>query len=182
MSNITNSLKWLPITHLTTDYNDKFMLKQAYTYAGGSPDPRTKNGAVLVNSEKFIIGYSANRFPRRVQETTERLNNRKIKLQIIVHAEHAAILHAARFGKATTESTLYCPFYACNECSKAIIEAGIVRVVGHAQLMSKASDHTEWVKSIILGWQLMIEAGVECCLYDGYLGLSTRFNGKDIVI
>jgi len=46
------------------------------------------------------------------------------------HAERNAILHAAKHGIATDTSTLYCYCgMPCMECMKAIISAGIKRVV-----------------------------------------------------
>ena len=101
---------------------------------------------------------------------------------MIVHAELSAILEAAKKGLSTFNTTLYCPFYSCNECAKAIINSGIKKVIGHAQLMCLASQHTTWIDSIILGWSLLHESGVECYLYDGKFDLNTRFNGKDISI
>lgn len=182
MSDVDSHLGWLPSYSLTTSLDDRDTLKLAYQYANDSPDPRTKNGAVLINSEKHLIGCAANRFPIRIQETPERLHNRQIKLQMIVHAEQGAILHAARMGKVTYGSTLFCPFYACSECAKTIIEARIIRVVGHAQLMAIARDHNVWRQSIVTGFEMMIEAGVELCLYDGHLGVLARFNGENITV
>ena len=101
---------------------------------------------------------------------------------MVVHAENSAIFNAARNGKSTRETTLYCPFYACSECAKAIIQSGVIKVVGHAQLMALAGSHTTWVESIVNAWEMMAEAGVECCLYDGEIGVTTRFNGQDIAV
>ena len=182
MSNITSNLNWLPHYTLTTSPDDGYMLRRAYLYANQSPDPRTKNGAILVNSDGHIISCSANCFPRGVQKTQERLNDRDIKLAMIIHAELGAILDAAKWGKVTKNSTLYCPFYACSECSKAIIGADIRRVTGHAQLMAHAQNHEYWQQSIILGFEMMHEAGIELLLYDGNLGVLSRFNGENVAV
>lgn len=45
------------------------------------------------------------------------------------HAEMNAICNAARHGTAIEGSTLYCKMEPCYTCAKAIINAGIVRVV-----------------------------------------------------
>jgi dCMP deaminase len=45
------------------------------------------------------------------------------------HAELNAIANAARFGVALDGSTLYCHMTPCYTCAKAIINAGIKRVV-----------------------------------------------------
>jgi len=45
------------------------------------------------------------------------------------HAELNAIVNAARFGVAIDGATLYCKMVPCYTCAKAIINAGIKRVV-----------------------------------------------------
>jgi cytidine deaminase len=47
----------------------------------------------------------------------------------IVHAEMAALMTAAREGRAVKHSTIYTTTYPCHECARLIIAAGIVRVV-----------------------------------------------------
>ncbi len=123
-----------------------------------------------------------NRFPNGIAETKSRLTDKNEKYKRIIHAETSAIFNAARNGCLTRETILYCPFYSCCECAKAIIQSGVTKVVGHAQLMALAGGHTTWVESIVDGWEMMSEAGVECCLYDGEVGLTTRFNGEDIAV
>lgn len=184
MISIKDRLSWLkyPFT-LTSDHLHLQMLRKAYEYANSnSPDPSTRNGAVLVSLYHGILSYGVNRFPNGIAETKSRLTDKATKYRMVVHAENGAIFNAARNGKSTRETTLYCPFYACFECAKAIIQSGIIKVVGHAQLMALAGNHTTWVESIVNAWEMMAEAGVECCLYDGEIGVTTRFNNQDIAV
>ena len=182
MTKLQTELSWLLRSFsVTTDTVDKYFLEQAYEHSQTSPDPSTKNGAVLVRRE-LGIAFGVNRFPKGIAETKSRLHHRPTKYRLVVHAESSAILNAARNGNSTLNTTLYCQFYTCSDCAKAIIQAGIKRVVGHAQLMKLASGHTEWIESIRFGWEMLHEAGVECALYDGNLGITTRFNGKDIFV
>ena len=184
MDDLLKQLSWLPQPFaFTTCINDKRFLELAYAHGNAtSPDPSTKNGAVLVGLDNKIIAYSTNKFPKDVAETQTRLNDRPTKYRMVVHAENGAVFNAARHGRSTNNTTLYCPFYSCSECAKAIIQSGIKKIVGHAQLMAIASDHREWVKTIIHGWEMMQEAGVECILFDGVFGIITKFNYKDIAI
>lgn len=46
-----------------------------------------------------------------------------------VHSEINAIIQAALHGVSTDGSTLYCTHQPCSSCSKAIINAGIKRVM-----------------------------------------------------
>jgi len=184
MSDIRKGLEWLPrpLT-LTTSETDRRLLSEAYQHANEtSPDPSTKNGAVLIGRDGNVLTYGVNRFPTGVAETEKRLTDKETKYRLVVHAENGAIFNAARHGKVVHGATLYCPFYACSECAKAIVQGGVIRVVGHAQLMALASAHTTWVKSITDAWDVLHEAGVQCDLYDGVVGVTTRFNGQDIPV
>jgi len=184
MNELLEGLKWLPKPLLlTTDEIDRSMLHKAYQHAGEtSPDPSTKNGAILVGQDGSILTYGVNKFPDGVAETEARLTDKAVKYRLVVHAESSTILNAARDGKASLGSTLYCPYYACSECAKTIIQGGVKRMVGHAQLMVLALEHKTWVQSIIDAWEVLHEAGVQCYLYDGEVGATTRFNGKDIPV
>ena len=66
-----------------------------------------------------------------------------------VHAEENAIVQAAKNGISTMGCTIYSTHSPCTFCSKAIINAGIRRVVA----ASKYPDQ--------LGVRLMKEAGLE---------------------
>lgn len=46
-----------------------------------------------------------------------------------VHAEINAIVQAAKHGIAINEATMYCTFLPCSYCMKAILNAGISRIV-----------------------------------------------------
>jgi len=184
MNSTQLKLDWLPQPFaLTTNIIDRHFLELAYQHGNAtSPDPSTKNGAVLVGSDSKIITYATNRFARGIAETRTRLTDKPTKYRMVVHAENGAVFNAALHGKSTRDATLYCPFYACSECAKAIIQSGIRRVVGHAQFMAIASSHQAWVESIIYGWGMMQEAGVECVLFDGIFGILARLNSQDIAV
>ena len=47
----------------------------------------------------------------------------------VVHAEMNALAEAARFGRSTQGTTLYCTTFPCHICARHIIAAGITRVV-----------------------------------------------------
>lgn len=129
----------------------------AYRYASThSDDPSTHNGAVLVPLQGDII-YGTNHFPRGVLKTPDRLERPK-KYAYMEHAERDTILKAADNGVQTRGATLYVPWYACADCARAIIEAGIIRVVGHKQMFDKTPER--WRVSIADGDIMLDEAGV----------------------
>jgi dCMP deaminase len=119
----------------------KKYLRAAYEYAAkNSTDPTTQNGAMLVNKAGEIVAKGANRFPRGVRENEDR-REKPQKYFYMGHAEKYAIFEAARKGIKTEGLTMYCPWSVCAECARAIIQAGIKKVVAHKQAMDKTSPH-----------------------------------------
>ncbi len=114
-----------------------------------SKDPSTKVGAVVVTDGR-VNGIGWNAFPKGVEETDERLNDRETKYKFMVHAEIDALLMA---GDAHG-GTLYSTVYPCATCAGAAIQAGIHRIVC-GQPNPRFADHTEIVK------QMCAEAKVE---------------------
>ena len=156
--------------------SDQTLLRHAYRIAEiYSDDPHTRNGAVLVSRDNRVIGSGANCLPIGVS-SNNRLARPK-KYSFIEHAERNAIFAACRQGENTSGATLYCPWFACAECARAIIQAGIVRIVGHKQMFDRAGDH--WCESIAYGNEMLREAAVETYLYDGPIGgVTGLFNGE----
>lgn len=156
---------------ITVDPRFVALLRFAYKTGVNSHDPDTVTSAVLINREDSIIGLGANALPPGVKVTPERVN-RPGKYMYLEHAERVAILAAARRGFATYGSTLIAPWYACAECARAIVFAGVTRVVGHKQAHDRTPDH--WKASIAIGDEIMLEAGVQLLLYDGKVGNCTH--------
>jgi dCMP deaminase len=157
-------------------------LRNAYRYAElFSDDPLTKNGAVLVGVDGRIIGVGANTLPENVEKTPERLE-RPTKYRFMEHAERNAIYHAAVIGASTLGSTLgstmYCFWITCADCARAIIQAGVKRVVGHKQFCDIAKSD-RWDESIEAGFAMLKEAGVTVDFYDGPIGdVTAYYDGK----
>lgn len=98
-------------------------LRQACAYAvTNSDDKDTQNGAIVVTITKVVC--AANMVPGKVRVADERVS-RPLKYQFIEHAERTSILRAALNGVKTEGATLYCPWYACVDCARAIIVSGI---------------------------------------------------------
>jgi deoxycytidylate deaminase len=153
---------------LTEQHNiDRGFLLACKGWANESLDPSTKLGAVLVNTEAKIVASGCNNFPPGIEPTSERLNDRETKLKLIVHAERAAVLNAARQGVRTRDTTLY--FIAmdksghiwggapCVACSMELIQAGIRRIVSPPKKLVP----TRWAAEIAAAASLLTEAGVQ---------------------
>lgn len=141
---------------------DRRFLERAKQIASWSKDPSTKVGAVIVNNLGQVVGEGYNGFPRGVEDADERLYDREKKLLYMVHAELNAILLA---GEKARGCTLYVwPSFGqppvCNECCKAVIQAGIVRIVGGPVDASRGPS-VRWKDSIEVSRQMCTEAGIE---------------------
>lgn len=125
-------------------------------------------GAVLVRDRRVITtGY--NGAPRGIDHCEDEGRCLRDELNIpsgtrldecmAVHAEQNAIIQAAYHGISTKGTTMYATGRPCSICAKAIINAGIVRVVFEDEYPND------------LGRQLLEVAGVEL----------VRLEGKDAV-
>lgn len=107
---------------------DHYHMSDANQKSTRSKDPNTQVGAVVVDKHNHPITSGYNGFVPGAEETDE-LWERPAKYDRVIHAELNAIAHAAKVGHATDGCTLYTTHFPCLECAKAIIAAGIVKVV-----------------------------------------------------
>jgi len=132
---------------------DKRFLELAELISSWSKDPSTKVGCVIVNDNRRILATGYNGFPYGVKDTEERLTNRDLKYEIVVHSEANAVAHAAREGISLKGATAYINYPPCCKCSSLLIQAGITRIV-HAPRELRA----DWKKSVDLGKEITSEA------------------------
>lgn len=157
-------------------------LRRAYEYAARhSQDPSTQNAALLIaqncgDLDGGILLSESNHFPFGVAESDERWQ-RPIKYSFVEHAERNAIYAAARMGLPTVGLGLYCPWFACTDCARAIVQSGIAWVVGHdADLHKKRPD---WAESLRVAEEILAEGGVSILRIPGsFDGVEIRFDGQ----
>jgi dCMP deaminase len=105
-------------------------MKLAREISTWSKDPSSKIGAVIVNDDRRILATGYNGFPKGIEDTEERLNDREQKYPRIVHAEMNALMNALYSGVSVKDATIYVyGLPVCPECTKSLIQAGIKRVV-----------------------------------------------------
>lgn len=153
---------------------DIFFLREACVHAAAfSTDPKTQNGAILVSRMGEVV-MAANTTPP-IEIKPERLE-RPQKYLYIEHAERNAIYAAAKQGVRTDGATLYCPWFACADCARAIIQAGITRVVGHSIPWRQTPDR--WKESVKAADDMLAEAKIVCEYLHDPLGVSFLFDGE----
>lgn len=124
---------------------DERFIAMARLVATWSKDPSTKVGCVLIEpSTHAVIGVGFNGFPRGVREEMPVVTgfpnldmkrwDRPQKYQWAEHAERNAIYNAARLGHPTEGAWAYVSWdpaeSVCADCARALIQAGIKRVIG----------------------------------------------------
>ena len=128
------------------NFDSKYM-KMAKIWATNSFAQRTKVGALIVK-DGMIISDGFNGTPHGFEneceefvscdntctnlfgQDCEHCKEHKLKTNpYVLHAEANAILKVAKSTNSTEGATLYCTMAPCLECSKLIIQAGIVRLV-----------------------------------------------------
>lgn len=108
---------------------DSYFLKVAMLVSERATCPRMHCGCVLVKDKNIIAtGYNGSLpgHPHCVQIGCEVVDNH---CQRTIHSEKNALLQAAKLGHSCKDSTAYVTNLPCYECSKALIMAGIKRVV-----------------------------------------------------
>jgi len=151
---------------------DEYFLDVALRTAQMSKDPSTKVGAIITRTtypanKPNILGTGFNGFPCGVHDTEARLNNRELKLELVVHAEMNAVLAAARMGTAIADSTLYVAATdgtrevwggpPCVRCTVECMQAGVVEFVSRPMKTAPS----RWQDSIRRAKEIILEAGLK---------------------
>ena len=108
---------------------DEYFMSVALLAAMRSKDPNTQVGACIVGEDNRIISTGYNGFPRGCSddEFPWDREGEETKYPYVVHAELNAILNAG--GRSLAGARVYVGLFPCNECAKAIIQAGIKEVI-----------------------------------------------------
>jgi dCMP deaminase len=105
---------------------DQRYLKMANIWAQNSYCKRRQVGALLVK-DQMIISDGYNGTPSGFENICEDENN--LTKPYVLHAEANAITKVAKSNNSSEGATMYVTSSPCMECSKLIIQAGIIRVV-----------------------------------------------------
>ena len=134
---------------------DERYLQLADCVATWSKDPSRKIGAIAIGSKGQVLAQGYNGFPRGVEDTEERYNDRPTKYKMVVHAEENVIYNATYNGVSLDGATLYVTgLPTCSDCAKGVIQVGIKKVIMRAECPDL------WIDSWNLTQQLFKEAGV----------------------
>lgn len=126
-----------------------------------SKDPSTQVGACIVSGDNKILSMGYNGFPNGCSDDEfpwEREGDGEIetKYPFVTHSELNAILNYR--GGSLEGAKIYVSLFPCNECAKAIIQAGIKTIVYE-------SDKYAETPSTIASKRMLDAAGVRYYKY-----------------
>ena len=140
---------------------DEYFMGVAKLSALRSKDPNTQVGACIVSSDNKILSMGYNGLPRGCSDDEfpwcregDPLDN---KYFYTTHSELNAILNYR--GGTLDGAKMYVTLFPCNECAKAIIQAGIKTVVYD-------SDKYKDTASVIASKRMLNAAGVRYYRYE----------------
>ena len=135
---------------------DEYFMGVAELSAMRSKDPHTQVGCCIVSPDHKILSMGYNGFPRGCSDDDFPWKREGPPLEnkyfYTTHSEVNAILNYR--GGSLEGSSLYVTLFPCNECAKAIIQAGIKEIVYD-------SDKYENEPSTIASKKMLSSAGVE---------------------
>ena len=139
---------------------DEYFMGVAILSGMRSKDPNTQVGACIVSSDNKILSMGYNGFPTGCSDDEfpwtregDPLDN---KYLYSTHSELNAILNYR--GGSLEGAKLYVSLFPCNECTKALIQAGIAEVI-------YLSDKYSGTSSVIAAKRMMKSAGVNYTQY-----------------
>ena len=139
---------------------DEYFMGVAKLSAMRSKDPSTQVGACIVSQDNKILSMGYNGFPRGCSDDDFPWKREGPPLEnkyfYTTHSELNAILNYR--GGSLEGASLYVTLFPCNECAKAIIQAGIREIVYD-------SDKYENEPSTIASKSMLKAAGVSIRKY-----------------
>ena len=140
---------------------DEYFMGVAQLAAMRSKDPNTQVGSCIVSSSHKILSMGYNGMPTGCDDDEFPWDREgetlMTKYPFVTHSELNAILNYR--GGSLEGATLYVSLFPCNECAKAIIQAGIKRVI-------YKSDKYAGSDSSVASRRMFAAAGVEIVPYE----------------
>lgn len=121
---------------------DSYFMKIAYAVSERSTCDLSVVGCVLVREKRILTtGFNGSPVGQAHCEEVGHLMAGENCLRTI-HAETNAIIQAALHGVSTKGATCYVTHFPCLNCTKVLINAGIIRIVyASTNLMSETAMH-----------------------------------------
>ena len=141
---------------MITKWDSRFM-DVAKLVSTWSKDDKKQVGSVIVNDNRHIVSTGFNGQPRGLDDDASHRGEKPYKGYYYEHSERNAIYSAAFRGVSLAGCTLYTTFFPCADCTRAVIQAGIKKVVTPEPDMEYVAYADSWRFS----QSMLAEAGIE---------------------
>jgi len=141
---------------------DQRFIHLALHIGSWSKDRSRKIGCVIVDENRGVRAIGYNGFPRGARDDASERHERPAKYLWTEHAERNAIYQAARMGVPLERCTMYLPWFPCMDCARAIVQAGIVRLVAVRPDVADA----QWGSQFVSAMELLSELKVSITWID----------------
>lgn len=139
---------------------DEYFMGVAILSTSRSKDPNTQVGACIVNDENKIVSIGYNGTPRGLNDNEMPWNREgdfiNSKYAYVCHSELNAILN---YNGSLKETRIYVTLFPCNECAKAIVQAGIKEII-------YLSDKYDGTESNIVSKKILDTVGIKYRKYE----------------
>ncbi|MBR2187832.1 MAG: dCMP deaminase family protein [Eubacterium sp.] len=140
---------------------DEYFMAVAKLAGQRSKDPNSQVGSCIVSQDNKILSIGYNGLPAGCSDdefpwAREDDDPLKTKYVYVTHSELNAILNYR--GGSLEGTKIYVSLFPCNECAKAIIQAGIKTVIYD-------SDKYNGTPSVTASKMMLASAGVEIVRY-----------------
>lgn len=139
---------------------DEYFMGVARLASMRSKDPNTQVGACIVSDDNKILSIGYNGFPMGCSDDefpwSREGEGLDTKYVYTVHSELNAILNYR--GGSLEGAKMYVTLFPCNECAKAIIQAGIKTLIYD-------EDKYASTLSVMASKRMLERAGVQCVRY-----------------
>lgn len=139
---------------------DEYFMGVAILSTYRSKDPNTQVGACIVNDENKIVSIGYNGTPRGLNDNEMPWNREgdfiNSKYAYVCHSELNAILN---YNGSLKGTRIYVTLFPCNECAKAIVQAGIKEII-------YLSDKYDGTESNIVSKKILDTVGIKYRKYE----------------
>lgn len=123
-----------------------------------SKDPNTKVGAIILTPDfSRVLSTGINGFPRKFNDEQGPRWERPMKYNYVSHAECNSVCNAARSGTSIDDSVIVVTMFPCMNCTKLLIQAGIIKVYSPKPDM----DSERWASEFKVSLEMLKEVGIE---------------------
>jgi len=141
---------------------DRRFIELATFIGQWSKDRSRKVGCVIVDPRRAVRSIGYNGFPRGIEDDTPSRHDRPAKYLWTEHAERNAIYEAARVGVSLEGCTMYLPWFPCMDCARAIVQAGIRKLVAQRPNINEP----QWGQHFVAALELLQESNIELVWFE----------------